>query len=325
MKIAITGATGHVGANLCRELVSQGHQVKALIHHSTKAIKDIDVERIDGSLSDPSSLNNLCRDAEVVFHLAAMISIEGQREKLMKTNVEGTKNLLTAFKANHVKRLIHFSSIHALSHFPLDERMDESRPLVETSPMMYEVTKSMGEKIVRAEIANGLDGIIINPTAIIGPNDYKPSLVGQVLIRLYKGTLPALVPGGYDWVDVRDITKAVIQAIDHGKKGDRYILSGNFLSVKDFAQIVQKVTGKQIVKRMVPTALAKVGVPFISLYSAITGKDPLYTNESLKILLSGNHKIASDKARKELGFNPRPTEDSVRDAIEWFRENHYID
>jgi dihydroflavonol-4-reductase len=325
MKIAVTGATGHVGANLCRELISRGHHVKALIHHDTRAIKDLDVERIDGSLADPASLDNLCRDAEVIYHLAAMISIDGKRDKLIKTNVEGTKNLLAAIKKNQVKRLIHFSSIHALSHFPLDEKMDESRPLVETSPMMYEVTKSMGEKIVRAEIANGLDGIIVNPTAIIGPNDYKPSLVGQVLIRLYKGTLPALVPGGYDWVDVRDITNAIIQAIDHGQKGERYILSGNFLPVKDFAQIVQKVSGKKVVKMMVPTGLAKVGVPFIRLYSAITGQDPLYTNESLKILLSGNHKINHDKASRELGFNPRPTEESVKDALDWFRQNHYID
>ena len=269
MKIAVTGANGHVGANLCRTLLAEGHQVKAFVHTNANSLKGLDLEIVHGSLGDLNSLRNLCRGAEIVFHLAAMISIDGQKNKLLEVNVEGTKNLINVIKENGVRRLIHFSSIHALSHFPLDEPMDETRPLVMEGPTWYEITKSKAEKIVLDASKNGLDAIVINPTAVIGPNDFKPSLVGTVLIRLYNKSLPALVPGGYNWVDVRDIVRGVISAMDKGRKGERYILGGKWISVLDLAATLEKVTGKKVIKFMIPTQVAKIGVPFIKTYAKI--------------------------------------------------------
>ena len=324
MKVAVTGASGHVGANLCRALIRHGHHVKALIHNDESSLKELEIERIKGNLSDPASLLKLCDDAEIVFHLAAMISVNGEKDELMKVNIQGTKNLLDAVQTAKVRRLIHFSSIHALRHKPYDEIMDESRPLVEDSPMMYEVTKAAGEKLVLERARTGLDAVIFNPTAIIGPYDFKPSLVGQVLIKIHNRTLPGLVPGGYDWVDVRDIAEAAVNAIDRARSGERYILSGRWVSVEELAAKVGQLTGRKVIKMVLPTWVAMMGVPFMKLYGSMSGQHPLYTSQSLKILKQVNRNISNMKASTELGFSAREIDESLFDSIEWFKQNGYI-
>jgi dihydroflavonol-4-reductase len=324
MKIAVTGANGHVGANLCRSLIAEGHQVKVLIHHNINSLKGLNLEIVQGSLQDIKALKDLCQEAEIVFHLAAMISIDGQKKKLLEVNVEGTKNLIKVIQENGVRRLIHFSSIHALSHFPLDKPMDETRPLVMDGPTWYEITKSKAEKIVLDATMDGLDAIVINPTAIVGPFDFKPSLVGTVLIRLYNNSLPALVPGGYNWVDVRDIVQGAMAAMDRGRKGERYILGGKWVSVKDLASIVGKVTGKNIINFTIPTSVAKIGVPFIKAYAKIARQEPLYTFESLRTLLEVNKMISHAKADNEFGYIARDFEVTIRETMDWYQLNGYL-
>jgi dihydroflavonol-4-reductase len=324
MKIAVTGANGHVGANLCRSLLAEGHEVKALVHHHTNSLKGLNLDIIQGNLGDLNSLRSLCKGTEVVFHLAAMISIDGQKNKLLEVNVEGTKNLIKVIQENGVRRLIHFSSIHALSHFPLDQPMNEARPLVMDGPTWYEITKSRAEKIVLEATKSNLDAVVINPTAVVGPNDFKPSLVGTVLIRLYNKSLPALVPGGYNWVDVRDIVQGAIAAMDKGRKGERYILGGKWVSVLDLAIILEKVTGKKINKFMIPTQVAKIGVPFIKAYAKITRQEPLYTFESLRTLRDVNKMISYKKASAELGYSSRDFEITIRDTMDWYKSYGYI-
>jgi dihydroflavonol-4-reductase len=326
MKIAVTGANGHVGANLCRSLLAEGHKVKALVHHNTNSLKGLNLEIVQGRLQDPVALRNLCKDTEIVFHLAAMISIDGQKNKLLEVNFEGTRNLIKVIQENGVRRMIHFSSIHALSHFPLDQPMDETRPLVLDGPTWYEITKSRAEKIVldATHESGKFDAVVINPTAIVGPNDFKPSLVGTVLIRLYNNSLPALVPGGYNWVDVRDIVQGAISAMDNGRRGERYILGGTWVSVQDLASILRKVTGRKITKFTIPTSVAKIGVPFIKTYAKIARQEPLYTYESLRTLVDVNKMISHKKADMELGYNSRDFEVTIRDTMDWYRTNGYL-
>lgn len=322
MKIAVTGASGHVGVNLCRQLIAEGHQVKALVHEHKTSIEDL--EFVQGSLQEKDSLRSLVSDCEIVFHLAAIISIAGKKDELIKTNVEGTQNLLEVIKESNIRRLVHFSSIHALSHFPLDKPMDETRPLVEESPMYYEITKSRGENLVHQAVREGLDAVIINPTAIMGPFDFKPSLLGQVLIKLYKGTLPALVPGGYNWVDVRDVVQGAIAAMEHGRTGERYILSGHWKTVEELALLFEKVTGRKTTRFKIPMFFAKAGVPFITAYAKLTDQDPLYTYDSLRTLLEVNTRISHEKATKELGYKPRSLEQTIKDTITWYQANGYL-
>ena len=326
MKIAVTGATGHVGTNLCRHLISKGQTVKALIHKSDFGLHDIDVEKVPGDITDTKALNELFYGVDVVIHLAAKISITRKNvDEVKRINVEGTRNVVRTAKEQKVKKYIHFSSIHALDHRPLNEKMDETHPLITENPLPYEMTKAAGERLVREAAANGLDATIINPTAIIGPYDYKPSLMGQVIIKLYNRQLPALVKGGYDWVDVRDICDAVYSCIENGKKGERYILSGKWAGLPESSYLISKVSGRKTPSLIAPDWLAKIGVPFMQLYADFLHEQPLYTFETLEIIKMGNRMISNEKAKKDLGFTNRSLETTLKDTIDWFKSNNVIE
>jgi len=326
MKIAITGASGHIGANLTRMLLGKKDvELRLLQHHHSKAIEGLNAEIFHGDLEKPETLEPLCKDADIVIHLAAKISIKTNSfESLKEVNLEGTRSLVSVAKKAGVKRFIHFSTIHVFEHAPDNEIMDESKPMIENSPLPYEITKSMADKWVLQQQSDDFEVIILNPTSIIGPFDFQPSLQGEFIIRLYNNALPGLVPGGYDWVDVRDVAGAAIAAITKGTPGERYFLSGHYITVSDFAKSMEEVTGKKIIKRVFPLWLAYLGVPFIKLWSKIRNEEPLYTNQSLSILQSGNKKISNQKARKELDFNPRPLTETLRDTLDWFKKNNYI-
>src|SRR5437868_245817 len=207
MKIAVTGATGHVGGNLVRALVERGHQVRALVREEHRTLEGVEVERVRGDVGDPESLERAFDGVERVFHLAARISIApGDEDEVQRVNVVGVRNVVAACLKVGVKRLLHMSSIHAMSAQPLGETIDESRPLASGPDLMtYDRSKAEGEREVIAGIERGLDAVRVNPTAILGPYDFRPSPMGEVLLDLYHRRLPALVEGGFDWVDVRDI------------------------------------------------------------------------------------------------------------------------
>jgi dihydroflavonol-4-reductase len=165
--------------------------------------------------------------------------------------------------------------------------------------------------------------VIINPTAVVGPFDSRGSLLGRALINIYKNKLPFLVSGGFNWVDVRDVVAGAIQTIESGRSGERYILSGTFCSMKELSYMISRLSGCRI-PVIVPVILARLTCPFFQLYSAVTDKDPIYTNQSLDLLVSSPINISSEKARKELGYNPRSLEQTLRDTFDWYKENNYL-
>ena len=320
MEIAVTGSSGHVGNVLCRQLVERGHKVKALIHRDENDLRSIGVEMIMGDILEPASLEILCRGTEVLFHLAARISIdEKEKDLVYRTNVEGTKNIIEAARTFGIGRIIHFSTIHALNPFPLDEKLDETRPFITHTHMIYEQSKTESEKLILSAVSEGLNAVIITPTAIIGPHDYKPSFLGQALIKIYKNTLPMLVPGGYDWVDVRDVVACALAAAEKGRKGERYLASGHYLSLKELSLMISKVTGRKTPTFTGPAILAKIGLPFISLYAKLKNEVPLYTSNSLEILEHSNRCISHAKATDELNYQPRPIEKTIRDTFDWYK------
>lgn len=207
MTVVVTGANGHVGANLVRALLAEGRSVRALVHHSRRALQGLEVELVEGDVRELASLQRAFEGAEVVYHLAAHISIRMNEWPLVEAiNVLGTRNVVEASLQGGIRRLVHFSSIHAFNEEPHDKPVDESRPLkIPESPHAapYDRSKAAGEREVRQGIERGLDAIIINPTAIVGPHDYYPSHFGQAILSLAQGNLPVLVPGGFNWVDVR--------------------------------------------------------------------------------------------------------------------------
>jgi dihydroflavonol-4-reductase len=325
MRIAVTGASGHVGNVLCRELVKIGHKVKVLVHRDENDLTGIGVEMIRGNLLDPASLEQLCQGSEIVFHLAAKISIDDKEKDLVyRTNVTGTQNLLEKAIKFQIKKFIHFSTIHALDPFPLDEELDETRPFIGHTHMIYEQSKTESEKLVLEAVRRGLHAVIITPTAIIGPHDYKPSFLGQALIKMYANSIPMLVPGGYDWVDIRDVVACAITAAEKGRKGERYLASGHYLSLKDLSQMISNVTGRKTPSFTGPTILAKIGLPFITIYSKLKNEAPIYTSNSLEILKKSNRCISHAKATRELNYQPRPMEETLKDTFDWFNKNGLI-
>jgi dihydroflavonol-4-reductase len=324
MKVAVTGASGHIGNCLVRELNKKGIRVKVLVHKFKNDLDKLDVELIQGNLLEPESLVALCEGADIVFHLAAQIVIENRSSPwVFETNITGTRNILDAAKHAGVKKFIHFSSIHAFQTGPQHQILDETRPLIETNNTIYEFTKAEGEREVLKAVKEGLDAVILNPTAVIGPFDYRDSLLGQAIRKIFQSKLPFLVSGGYNWVDVRDVVSAAIQAIDLGRKGEKYILSGEYCSLHELSAIISKISGCKI-PVIIPVSLARLACPYFQIYSSISKKEPLYTYQSLDILVNSPANISNAKARRELLYESRPLEQTLTDAFNWYRENNYI-
>lgn len=325
MIIAVTGANGHVGVNLCKALCAEGHEVRAFTHKNSAGLKGLPVKIFKGDLLDYSSLLPFIQNAEVVIHLAARISITGDPDGMVaRINSEGTKNMVECALMCQVKRFIHFSSIHAFEQFPLNLPLDETRPIVTNKGFAYDRSKASAERIVMEAVKRGLNAVVLSPTAIIGPDDYEPSLIGQAVLDLYNNKIPSLVPGGYDWIDVRDIVSAAIVSIEKGRTGEKYLLSGHWHSLQEFSGLISLHSGKKTIQTVLPLWSARLGLPFITLFSKLTGVKPLYTSESLTIISEGNRLISNAKARMEFGFNPRPLSDTIRDMIGWFKENGYL-
>jgi dihydroflavonol-4-reductase len=324
MVVAVSGSSGHIGANLINLLVNKGFTVKALFRDDTRAaIPGIQV--IKGDVFDIQSIENLVRDAEVVFHLAARISIADKKDPLVwQTNVEGTRNILEASLKYKVRKFIHFSSIHAFNSHPLDEVLDETRSLANAAAHQYDRSKAAGEMLVKEAAGRGMETVILNPTSVVGPGDFKPSFSGQFLVKLCSGRLPVLVGGGFDWVDARDICDAALQAIDKGRSGEKYLLSAYWLTVKDIARMTAEIAGIKSPAFVCPHYLALAGLPFLNLFAKLNGHDALYTRTSLNVLREAHSSISNQKARKELGFSPRDFSETLRDTIQWFNENAYL-
>jgi dihydroflavonol-4-reductase len=325
MKIAVTGANGHVGVNLCKALLEQGHQVNALTHHHNQGLTGINVQTVPGDVLVQESLKPLLAGVDIVFHLAAKISITGDPDGMVsRINTEGTRNILNTAIECKVKRFIHFSSIHAFKQHPLGEPLDESRPIVNNEGFAYDRSKAAGERAVMEAVRNGFDALVLSPTAIIGPADPEPSLTGSAIVDIYNRKIPSLVPGGYDWVDVRDVVDAAISAIEKGRTGEKYLLSGHWHSLQEFSGLIQLHSGRKTVHTELPMWVARTGLQFITLFSRLSGTKPLYTSESLTIISEGNRMINNSKAKHELNFSPRPLTDTIKDFITWLKENGYI-
>jgi dihydroflavonol-4-reductase len=322
MTVAVTGGSGHLGGNLVRALLAQGREVRALMREDTRAVDGLPIQLVRGDVRDEKSLHKAFRGVEIVFHLAARISVIGEEGGLVReTNVQGVANVASACLACGVKRLIHVSSIHARDQAPLDEPLDETRSPAERKEYpAYDRSKAAGEKKILEAVEKGLDAVLVCPTAILGPYDFKPSRMGQVLLDLHHRRLPALVEGGFDWVDARDVAAGALAAEKLGRSGEKYLLSGHWLSIADLARLVEKNTGVKTPRWTSPMWLARFGAPFALTFSRLTGRTPLFTPESLWALRA-NKQVCRTKAEKELGYSPRPLEETISDAFRWFSEN----
>jgi dihydroflavonol-4-reductase len=327
MIVAITGANGHLGANLVRALLKDNKTVRALINVNRQALDGLQVEVVQADVRDPFSLQKAFKGVDVVYHLAAIISIAMDDWSAVEAvNVTGTRNVVEACLKCGVRRLIHFSSIHAIEQTPMSMPVNEKHPLVDSKACPpYDRSKAAAEREVRKGIEQGLDGVILNPTAVIGPNDFQLSHLGAAILAFAQGKMPALVEGGFNWVDARDIVIAAIKAEEKAPTGAKYILSGHWASVVELAQLTEDITGVPKPRFVVPVWLARTGAPVVTAFNQITKNRPLYTSASIRALSHCNRNISHERATLELDFHPRPLKETIADTIQWFKDNGMLD
>lgn len=317
----VTGASGFVGNNLVRLLLSRGRNVRVLVREpGSQSLSGLKVETIVGDVCHSDCLHQALSGVSRVFHLAGAISIDGQHHQRMhQVNVEGTANIVEACLSEGVERLVHFSSIHALTPFPKDRPIDEERGLaLANNHLAYDRTKAAGEQQVLAGIRSGLDAVILNPVGIFGPHDFGPSPGGEFLSQLIGRRLPGIVQAGYFWVDVRDVVHAALAAEELGRCGQRYILPGEYATFKTIADWVFLYSGARPPLLNVPIWLARMTAPVVVGYSRLLGIRPLVTPEAIEII--GCHQnIVTQKAELELGFQARPLEATIADTVRWFQ------
>jgi dihydroflavonol-4-reductase len=310
---------------LVRQLLADGHEVRVLVR-SEKAppsLQGLDIELVRGDVCQPSTLEPLVDGAERVYHLAALISIVGPMGgKVRAVNVHGARNVGQAALAAGVKRMVHVSSVHAFELGDgskgrgriVDETSARSR--AETCPA-YDASKAAGEVEIRKLVDKGLDAVIVHPAGVVGPFDFGPSRMGKVMLSLGNRRMPALLGGGFDWVDVRDVGNGIRAAAEQGRTGESYILSGHFASIPDLAHVANTVTDAGVPKIVMPVGLANFFAPAAEATAKLLRMEPLYTAESL-LALRCDVRFDRSKAGADLDYTPRPLLHTVRDTYAWF-------
>ena len=323
MKAFVTGGSGHVGGNLVRELLSRGYQVDCLVRSDTRALDNLDVKLVKGDMLNPKEIAPLMTDSDIVFHSAAFVAVEKIQEDLMhKINVEGSRSIATAAVESGVKKMIHFSSVHAFEQQPTSESLVETRPLV-TDPkaLPYDRTKAEAQKVVLGYRDQGLEVNVIHPTGIIGPYDFKPSRMGEVLRDITNGNMPFAINNGFNWVDVRDVVKSAVNCVDMGVDGQNYILPGHWASIPHLSTMIKRITGNRTHLVSVPFWMAYLALPFASVSSRISGKRPSFSRGSLQALAIQCKNIPGTLANEHLDHQPRPLLDTIDDTVSWLTQN----
>ncbi|BAJ63789.1 SDR family oxidoreductase [Anaerolinea thermophila] len=321
----VTGATGHLGNVLVRELVSRSEPVRALVlpGEDLRSLEGLPIEIVEGNVLDLPSLISACQGVDTVFHLAGLVSILEEHEPILrKVNVEGTRNVIQAVLQTGVRRLVYTSSIHALTRPPHGVLIQEDLPFDPQNPAgAYDRTKAEASILVLEAVQrDGLDAVIVCPTGVIGPYDYRRSEVGEMILNWMTSRLDYIVKGGFDFVDVRDVARGHILARDYGIKGHTYILGGEQISVTQLRALVKEIRGLFAPALEFPKAIAFWFASLAEIYYKVTHTRPKFTRYSIETLLS-NSQISIQRAKTELGYAPRKLSETLRDTIAWWLEH----
>ena len=316
--ISVTGGTGHLGRNLIEMLLGQGQKVKALKRNLETPYQHPNLTWIQGDLSDLIKLNSLLDKSAAIIHCASAISLgELNQDLVYDVNVTGTCNLLKACSERDIK-FIYISSSTAVQDSMDNELFDENRPYKSDTKFYYAYTKAIAEQQVLSAVEkNNLDACIIRPTAIIGPADHHPSRFGATILDLYSAKLPFITDGGYNMIDVRDLSQTIINCISMGKKGRVYLAGGQYLSLKELSKLVNP----DKIPPSIPVDFLILILPLINLYDKLFKLKWPVSRESLYTLKFSPKKMDSSRAIKELLHKSRPIKNTLVDLIKWFNEN----
>src|ERR1700674_1702981 len=323
----ITGATGFVGSHVARVLAEQGADLRLLIRSSSdpRNIQGLKADRVVGDLRDPASVENAMAGCDVVFHVAADYRLwVREPEQMYRANVEGTRAILAAARKNGVRRVVYTSSVATMGFTSNGRPADEDSP-VSLGNMIghYKRSKFMAEEVALEAGRGGMDVVGVNPSTPVGEQDIKPSPTGRIVVDFLKKKFPAYVDTGLNLVDVTECARGHVAALEKGRSGERYILGGENLTLKQILDKLAAITGLPSPKVRVPYVLAlAAGVVDEVVTGRILGREPRATIDAVRM---GRKKmfVSCSKAERELGWKTVPVDNALRRAAEWFQANGY--
>lgn len=325
MNVLVTGATGHIGLLLTLRLLDAGHTVRTLAFDNAKGLALINergLEHFHADITQYDQIEAAFSGIECVFHLAAQVSFRDRGlDEMRLVNVEGVGNVIKACQRHHVRRLIYFSSIEALSPYPADATVDETRPLVgDDYEFPYPRTKAMGQRLVLEAQAQGLETVVIYPTAVTGPNDYHFRASNSLLLQFARGRFEGVTEGGFNFVDVRDVVELSVRAAEQAPSGSSYLASGHWHSILEAGTLIAALRGFPPPKISLTAAQLKLVTPMISWWNEMRGNPPTLTAAAV-LYITNWLSISHERATREFGYQPRPFAETIRDTVRWFEES----
>src|SRR5579859_3532889 len=327
MKILVTGATGFVGSHVAQLLAAQGADLRLLVRASSNTgnLSDLKGERIIGDLRDFDSLKKAVQGFEFVFHVAADYRLwVRDPEQMYRSNVEGTRAIIRAAHECGVRRLIYTSSVATMGFTKTGRIADETSPVsVRDMVGHYKRSKFMAEQIALEAGQKGANVVVVNPTTPVGERDIKPTPTGRIIVDFLKKKFPAYVDTGLNLVDVQECARGHIAALEKGRSGERYILGGENLTLKQILDKLAAITGLPSPKIRVPYVVAlATGVVDEMFTGRVLGREPRATIDAVRM---GRKKmfVSCGKAERELGWKIVPVDGALRRAAEWFQGNGY--
>ncbi|HEX2776367.1 MAG TPA: hopanoid-associated sugar epimerase [Candidatus Acidoferrales bacterium] len=327
MTTLVTGASGFVGSHVARQLVSAGQSVRVLVRRGSNlaALGGLHVECFEGDLRDTSSLERAMLGVRRVYHVAADYRLWTPRpEEIYETNVEGTRRLLAAAKNARVERIVYTSTVATIAvprHGALPN--ENTRATVDEMIGHYKRSKFLAEQVAVEAAAAGVPVVIVNPTAPVGPWDWKPTPTGRIILDFLKGKMPAYVDTGLNVAPVEDIAAGHLLAAEKGRIGERYILGARNMTLKQILDALSAITGRPAPRVRLPHAIALAAGYADQLFSRLAGREPQIPVEGVKM---SRHRmfVESDKAARELGYNPTSVEAALERAVRWYEEHGYL-
>ncbi len=329
MKIFVTGATGFVGAHVARALAAQGADLRLLARSTSRLenIAELNADVVTGDLLEPESLSKAMQGCEFVFHVAADYRLwVRDPEEMYKSNVEGTRAIIEAARTSGVRRVIYTSSVATMGFNREGHIATEESP-VSINDMVghYKRSKFMAEEIALDAGRKGRNVVVVNPTTPIGEYDIKPTPTGRIVVDFLKRKFPAYVDTGLNLADVKEVARGHLLAMEKARPGERYILGGENLTLKQILDKLAAMTGLPAPTMKVPHAVAMGFAVFDQFFTGVVmGKEPRATIDAVKM---GRKKMfaSSAKAERELGYQVLPVESAVRRAIDWFQAHGYVE
>ena len=327
MKTLVTGATGFVGSHVARQLAGAGHAVRVLVRPTSnvKVLDGVAVEFFEGDLCDAASLTRAMQGVQRVYHVAADYRLWTKNpSEIYESNVEGTRRLIEAARRVGAERIVYTSTVATIAvprHGALPN--EDTRATLDEMIGHYKRSKFLAEQVALEAAKSGAPVIIVNPTAPVGPGDWKPTPTGRIILDFLKGKMPAYVDTGLNVAPVEDVAAGHLLAAEKGRIGERYILGGRNMTLKQILDALAAIAGRSAPRIRLPHAVALMAGYADEMFSRIMGREPQIPVEGVKM---SRHKmfVESDKAQRELGYQPTKVEAAFERAVRWYEEHGHI-